>query len=137
MTFRPGIGTITIIALLVRILLASFLGGLATDEANGVMIAVSGSWADMLENLKQDGNAPVFYALVRYFDTKFGHSEFAVKVLAVIIATIQVPAIYGLFRLVLPRYICLQLAWILTFCPSMVRSAGVLPTRRPWSCNQL
>lgn len=121
MTFRPGIGTITIIALLVRIAFVLLSLGMATDEANGVMIAVSGSWADMLENLKQDGNAPVFYALVRYFDSKFGHSEFAVKTLAAVIATIQVPAIYGLFRLVLPRYICLQLAWIIAFCPSMLR----------------
>jgi|AGTN01.2.fsa_nt_gi Predicted membrane protein len=121
MTFRPGIGTITIIALLVRIAFVLLSLGMATDEANGVMIAVSGSWADMLENLKQDGNAPVFYALVRYVDSKFGHSEFTVKALAAIIATIQVPAIYGLFRLVLPRYICLQLAWIIAFCPSMLR----------------
>lgn len=116
----PGIITITIVALIVRIFLASW-SGLATDEANGVMIAVSGSWSDMLLHLKNDGNAPLFYALIRLLDHEFGHSDFAVKSIAVAIATAFVPFCYFVFRAILPKSICLQLAWILAFCPSLIR----------------
>ena len=116
----PGIITITIVALLLRLVLASW-AGLATDEANGVMIAVSGDWSDMLLHLKNDGNAPLFYALVKLIDHELGHGDRVVKALAVLLGTITVPFTYVIFRSILPRPVCLQLAWILAFCPALIR----------------
>jgi hypothetical protein len=115
----PGIGFITILALLIRIFSTTWTG-LTTDEANGVMLAVTGTWADMLQHLREDGNAPVFYALVRAYAHFFGYHGIALKFFSIFIATLTVPISYWLFRRVLARELCLALALMLAFCPTFV-----------------
>jgi hypothetical protein len=117
--FVPDIGIITAVALIIRVLTATWTG-LTTDEANGVMIAVTGSWLDMLTNLRDDGNAPLFYVLVRQFSHYFGYHAFALKCLAISLATATVPITYWLFRQVLAKEYCISLAILLAFCPTMV-----------------
>jgi hypothetical protein len=125
----PGIGTVTLIALVVRVLTATWTG-LTTDEANGVMIAVSGSLGDMLQHLKDDGNAPVFYGMVREYAKLFGHTDLALKPMQVLISTAEIPFAYWLFRHILSRGICLQLALMLAFSPSLVRYSTLV---RPYA----
>jgi hypothetical protein len=117
--FVPDIGIITIVALIIRTVTTTWTG-LTTDEANGVMIAVTGSWLEMLEHLRDDGNAPIFYVIVRQYAHFFGYHAFAMKCLSISIATIVVPASYLLFRRVLAKEFCLSLAWLLAFCPTLV-----------------
>ncbi len=117
--FVPDIGIITAVALVIRILTATWTG-LTTDEANGVMIAVTGSWLDMVKHLMEDGNAPLFYVIVRQFSHYFGYNAFALKCLAEVLATLPEPISYGLFRQVLPKQYCLSLAILIAFCPTMV-----------------
>jgi uncharacterized membrane protein len=117
--FVPDIGIITVVALVIRILTASWTG-LTTDEANGVMIAVTGSWPDMFKHLMEDGNAPLFYVIVRQFSHYFGYHAFGLKCLAVALATLPVPISYWLFRQVLAKEYCISLAILLAFCPTMV-----------------
>ena len=110
----PGIGFITLLALAVRIITVTWTG-LTTDEANGVMIAVSGTWVDMLRHLRDDGNAPLFYVLVRAYSHFFGYHGLALKFLSLGLSTASVPIIYWIFRRVLAKELCLALAWMLAF----------------------
>jgi Dolichyl-phosphate-mannose-protein mannosyltransferase len=115
----PDIGVITILALIVRVICATWTG-LTADEVNGVLIAVNGSWLDMLRHLALDGNTPVFYSILRVYCLLFGHGGFAIRCLAIVLGTLAVPAIYWLFRRVLPRDICIALALLLALCPTSV-----------------
>jgi len=99
--------------------------GLTTDEANGVMIAVSGSWADMWVHLRDDGNAPLFYAIVRTYAQFFGYHGATLKFLMIGLSTASVPLSYWIFRRLLAKELCLALAWMLALCPTFVFN-GVL-----------
>ncbi len=131
LSLRPGIVLITVIALMIR-LRATTVIGLGPDEANGVAIAITGSWQDMLLHLKEDGNAPVFYTIVRlvchFFGALFpgvfgadGQHDFVVKGLAIAISTLQIPITYLLLRSSLPRHLNLQICFLLAVTPSLVR----------------
>jgi hypothetical protein len=89
------------------------------------MIAVSGSWVDMLTHLRDDGNAPLFYALVRVYAQLFGYHGVTLKFLAIGLATASVPLTYWIFRRFLAKDLCLALAWLLAVCPTFV-CCGVL-----------
>src|SRR5262249_22502936 len=115
-----NIVTITILALIVRALAATWTG-LTTDEANGVLVAVTGSWADMIQHLKEDGNAPFLYVLLRLYAEPIGHSDLAVKLFALAIGTIQVPISYWICRRFLSKELSLQVAILLALCPPLVR----------------
>lgn len=130
LSYRPGIFAITILALLIR-LRATTVVGLGPDEANGVAIAITGTWQDMLLHLKEDGNAPVFYTFVRLACEFFGslapnapqpwRDDFIVKTLAIVISTLQIPLSYLLLRTSLPRHLNLQICLLLAVTPSLVR----------------
>lgn len=120
----PGIGFITLFALILR-LQGTTSGGLTTDEANGVAISMTGTWGDMVQHLKDDGNAPAFYSLTRVvcqaFGDPMGMNDVTVKSLAVLISVLEVPVSYWLLRKQLPKHICLQFALLLACNPSLVR----------------
>lgn len=137
--------TISLLALVVRAITATWTG-LTTDEANGVLIAVTGSWADMIQHLKEDGNGPVLYVMLRLYDDAVGHSDLAMKVFALVLATLQVPISYWICRQFLSRELSLQVALLLALCPPLVRYGtlvrpyvlisifGLIST---WSCMRL
>lgn len=116
---------VTLLALVVRLFTATWTG-LATDEANGVMIAVTGSWSEMIQWLKEDGNPPLLSVILRLYDSVFGHSDLAMKILAVILATLQIPLSYLICRQFLDRPTSLQVAIILALCPQLVRYSTML-----------
>ncbi len=116
----PGIGTISVFALYLR-LQATQRSGLTTDEANGVAISMTGTWGDMVQHLMDDGNAPAFYSLVRVLCSTFGDSDEVLKIFAILISVLEVPVSYWLLRRQLPKHICLQLALLLACNPSLVR----------------
>ncbi len=116
----PGIGTITLFALYLR-LQGTQRSGLTTDEANGVAISMTGTWADMVQHLMDDGNAPAFYSMVRILCQTFGDNDEVLKIFAIFISVLEVPVSYWLLRRQLPKHICLQLALLLACDPSLVR----------------
>ena len=115
-----NIVTVTLVALAARAVTATWTG-LTTDEANGVLVAVTGSWADMVQHLKEDGNAPLLYVLLRLYARVFGSSDLAVKLFALFLGTIQVPLSYWVCRRFLSKELSLQVAFLLALCPQLVR----------------
>lgn len=115
-----AIGTITLAALVVRVLTCTWTG-LTTDEANGVSISVIGTWADTFEHLKLDGNPPLFYVLTRLYAELFGHSDLALKLGVLALSVLAVPATYFICRRFLPPEPALYVAAFIAFCPPVVR----------------
>lgn len=116
---------VTIVALLVRIITATWTG-LTTDEANGVFIATTGSLADLVQLLKQDGNPPLLYILLRLHSMIFGHSDLAMKLFAIAVGTLQVPLSYLICRQFLGKKLSWQVAAILAICPPLVRYSTLI-----------
>jgi len=131
---RPfyGIVCITVLALLVRIGTATWTG-LTADEANGVMLAITGSWSEVMQRLAGDGNAPLFYALMRMSNYVIGHQGFTLKCMACLFSAAIVPLTYALLRRVLERDICLALALLLALCPTVVSFDSLI---RPYALTQ-
>jgi len=115
-----AVWVITILALVVRLLTATWTG-LTTDEANGVSIAIAGSWADLIRHLKEDGNGPLVSTLLRVYALAFGHSDLAMKLLFIGISTLQIPVSYWICRRFLDKEMSLQAAFMIALCPQLVR----------------
>ena len=140
-----NIVTVTVLALVVRALTATWTG-LTTDEANGVIVAVTGSWADMIQHLKEDGNAPLLYVLLRLYAEPVGHSDLAVKLFALVMGTMQVPISYWICRRFLSQELSLQVAILLALCPPLVRYGtlvrsysliSILALISTWTCMEV
>lgn len=123
--FNLGIIHITVLALLVRIVTACWTG-LTTDEANGVLIAITGTWSDMIAHLRVDGNPPFLYVVMRLVSSCVGHSDLAMKMLALTIGTLQIPLSYLICRQFLSRRMALQVAAMLALCPPLVRYSTLI-----------
>lgn len=117
--YVPSIVHITVVALIIRIICTSWTG-MTADECNATTIAVSGSLTEMLQHLRADGNAPIFYLLLREYTHLFGHHGFALRCFAVALATLAVPLTYLIFRQILAREFCLTLALLVALCPTEV-----------------
>ncbi|HEY9871462.1 MAG TPA: glycosyltransferase family 39 protein [Candidatus Obscuribacterales bacterium] len=111
---------ITLAGLAVRLWLSDW-GGLSADEANGVAIAVTGSWADMVQHLREDGNPPLFYALLRVFNGLFGSSDAALRLMSVIASTALVPVAYLVARKLAGDAVAVPVALVTALCPPIIR----------------
>lgn len=116
----PVLLWITLLALVVRAVTATWTG-LAGDEANGIGIAVTGSWWDMFIHLREDGNPPLFYIIMRLYAELFGASDIALKIFVILLGTLEVPVLYLIARRFLSQEQALQLAMMLAFAPPVVR----------------
>lgn len=121
----PGIVTVTLLALIVRALTATWTG-LTTDEANGVVIAITGSWPDMVQHLKEDGNPPLLSTMLRLYASVFGHSDLTMKLFTLTLGTLQIPISYWVLRRFLNRQMSLQVCTMLALCPPLVRYSTLI-----------
>ncbi len=81
------------------------------------------SWANFLHLLWwREANMSLYYLLLRVW-LQFGHSEFYIRSLSVVIAVATIPAIYWLARLLFDRRVALIAAALLTFNAYSVRYA--------------
>ncbi len=109
---------VSLVGLLVRLFTADW-GCLSGDEANCVAIATTGSWADVFQHLKEDGNAPLYYVLLRLTTQVAGSSDFMLRLLNITISVSLVPIVYLLLRG--NRILALQAALLVALCPTLVR----------------
>lgn len=114
------IALITLGGLAVRLWLSDW-GGLSADEANGVAIAVTGSWADMVRYLREDGNPPLFYALLRVISGLFGSSDAALRLTSVTASTALVPVAYLVARKLAGNAVAVPVALVTALCPPLIR----------------
>jgi len=114
---------ITLVGLAIRCYTADW-GSLSGDEANCVAIAVTGSWADMVQHIREDGNAPLYYALIRLFSQIFGSGDFPLRLINVLLSTSLVPVVYALLRK--DRVLALQSALMVALCPTLVRWGNIV-----------
>lgn len=120
---RPDIIYITLVSLLafvVRLLTVSKTG-LTDDESNGIAIAIAGSIPDLIAHLKDDGNAPLTYMLLRLYAGLAGDSDMMMKFAVVFVGTVTVPLVYFLLRNQIPQRLNLQICLLTALSPSLVR----------------
>ncbi len=108
------------LAFIIRAFTATWTG-LTSDEANGVFIATTGNWFDLVRYLKEDGNAPLLHTLLKLYSGVYGHSDLAIKLFSLAIAVLQIPISYIITRRFLCRLQAIQVALILIMCPTLVR----------------
>ena len=90
------------------------------DESFSVEVARI-SWGNFLHLLWwREANMSLYYSLLRIW-LQFGHSEFYIRSLSVVIAAATVPAIYWLARLLYRRRVALIAAALFTFNAYSVR----------------
>jgi mannosyltransferase len=81
------------------------------------------SWSNFLHLLWwREANMSLYYLLLRMW-LQFGHSEFYIRSLSVVIAAATIPAVYWLARLLYDRRVALIAAALLTFNAYSVRYA--------------
>ncbi len=136
---------VSALALIVRAVTATWTG-LTPDEANGIVIATVGSWPDLVQHLKDDGNAPLLYAIMRIAALAVGSGDVAMKLIAISIAVCQVPIAYLILRRCIPRMQSLQVSILLAICPplvhysTLIRAYGLMSIfsfLSTWSCSRL
>jgi hypothetical protein len=87
----------------------------------------------MFDYIKQDGNAPLIYVIMRIWSMAFGSGDLSFRVLAVLISTSLVPVAYLLFRDWLGKARAVQIAMLMALCAPLVhfsnltRGYGLLP----------
>jgi hypothetical protein len=109
-----------LIALAARVIVADW-SGLSGDEANGVAIAVTGSWADLYQHLREDGNPPLFYVLTKLYCGIFGSSDASLRVAAIAIGTALIPIIFVFLEPWMGPFVAGQIALFAALCPPLVR----------------
>jgi mannosyltransferase len=117
---------LTLLVLLASATIARFLcltrKPLWFDEAFSVEVARI-SWGNFLRLLWwREANMALYYVLLRIW-LPFGHSEFYIRSLSVVIAVATVPAIYWLARLLYDRRVALIAAALFAFNAYSVRYA--------------
>lgn len=111
---------VTVLALAVRLATVSRTG-LTDDESNGIAIALTGGLGDLVSHLKNDGNAPFAYMLLRLYTIIAGDSDTSVKFAVILMGTLTVPLIYFQFKKDLPERLNLQICLLTALSPSLVR----------------
>ncbi len=122
-------GLLLLLALVVRLLTAGW-GGLSCDEANCANIAAASSWGEMLEHIKLDGNAPLFYVVLRLWSIPFGTSDLSFRIFAVIAGAVISPLSYLLVRKQLGQSLSLQIAVLMALCAPLVQFGNMV---RPYA----
>lgn len=130
--FVARLALFSLLALSVRVFTAGW-GGLSCDEAYCANIVEAPSWSQMFEYIKQDGNAPLIYVILRAWGLTFGFGDLSFRIFAVGMSTAIVPLAYALFRQQLGEKLSTQVALLLAFCAPLihfgvlVRGYGLLP----------
>ena len=124
-----AIAALTLLALAVRVYTTCWTG-LATDEANGIMLSISGSWPDMVQHLKEDGAAPLLSVLIRIYSMAFGHGDMSMRIFSITLATLQVPVSYLICRRFLTPGASLQVAAMIALSATLVRFSTMI---RPYA----
>jgi len=130
--FAARLALFVLLALSVRVVTAGW-GGLSCDEAYCANIVEASSWSQMFEYIKQDGNAPLIYVILRAWGLIFGFSDLSFRILSVGMSSAIVPLAYALFHQQLGEKLSTQVALLLTFCAPLihfgvlVRGYGLLP----------
>jgi hypothetical protein len=87
----------------------------------------------MFDYIKQDGNAPLIYVVMRLWAMVFGPGDLPFRLLALLISTSIVPIAYLLFRDWLGKERAVQIGILLSLCAplvhfsNLVRGYGLLP----------
>ena len=114
---------ITALGLLLRCLTADW-SSLSADEANGVAIATTGSWLDLFQHLREDGNPPLHYVLIRLSSQLIGSSDIAFRLLNIGISASLAPIVYWTLRS--DRVLALQAASLTALCPTLIRFGNMV-----------
>jgi mannosyltransferase len=120
-----SVAWITLLGFLLRAVTATWTG-LTTDEANGMAIAATGSWWDMIVHLQQDGNPPLFYIIMRAYTDVFGTSDIALKIFAVVLSSLMIPLFYFVSRRLVSHELSLQITMMLAFAAPVVRYSTMI-----------
>ena len=93
-----GLGVLVVVDVLVGVVFRfSTTSKLWLDEALGVNIA-QGSPSQIVERLRNDGAPPLYYLILHYWMKVFGTSDFAVRALSGVAATLVLGAVFLLAR---------------------------------------
>src|SRR5262249_35957250 len=109
-----------VLALVVRALTAGW-GGLSCDEANCANMASAPTWERMVEYIKLDGNAPLFYVILRLWAIPFGSSDLSFRMLSVLAGASLPPLAYLIFRRQLGIGMSLQIALLIALCAPLIQ----------------
>ena len=118
-----------LLALIVRALTAGW-GGLSCDEANCANIASAPTWERMVEYIKLDGNAPLFYVILRLWAIPFGSSDLSFRMLSVLAGASLSPLSYLLFRRQPGNGLALQIALMMALCAPLIQFGNLV---RPYA----